>query len=98
MAAIGGVTNMIKEHKKRCLVVVVLLVVAIILIIVYAHNICGFADWQPLSSAPWSSPDYKLLKKNHTGDTRRSDNKEDTWKRSDFLKSVAEFNKRAADR
>ena len=47
--------------------------------------------------ASWTSPDYKLLNKSHTGQTRRSDNKNDNWSRKDMIESVSRFNRMAAE-
>jgi hypothetical protein len=88
-------TNKIKQHKKSCISVVCLIVVVILLIIVWAHN-CEPDHFMAKYKTPWSSPDYKLLKKNHTGRARRSDSKEDNWSKDDFNKSVKKFNKLAA--
>lgn len=78
--------EMIAKHKKSCAVVCIALLVIAVLVIVAVSN-SGFS-----SKMPWSSPDMKLLKKNHTGDTRRSDNKIDGWSKDDYAKSVAKFN------
>lgn len=90
-ATASGICDMLMKHKKSCLIVVVLIMVIVIMLIIWAHN-C------PPDSfiARWTSPDYKLLKKNHTDKARRSDSKEDTWNKADFIKSVTEFNKKAA--
>lgn len=82
--------EVIAKHKKSCAVVCVALLIIAVLIIVAANN-SGF-----MSKMPWSSPDMKLLKKNHTGDTRRSDNKIDGWSKDDYVKSVNKFNSMAA--
>jgi hypothetical protein len=88
-------TNKIKEHKKSCVSVICLILVIIVLVIVWAHN-CEPDHFMAKYKAPWSSPDYKLLKKNHAGRARRSDSKEDNWNKDDFLQSVKKFNKLAA--
>jgi hypothetical protein len=82
-------------HKKSCICVVLLIVVIIILVFVYAHN-CPTDSFMSKYKIPWVSPDYKLRNKNHTNMARRSDNKEDDWNKSDFLKSVSRFNTLAA--
>ncbi len=91
--------ELIANHKKSCIVVCVVLVVIAVLLIVWASN-CpdGFAaKFVPaVGMATWNSPDMKLLKKNHTGDTRRSDNKIDGWSKEDYMKSVEEFNRLAS--
>jgi hypothetical protein len=90
--------ELIANHKKSCIVVCGVLVVIAVLLIVWASNAPdGFvAKYVPaVGMATWSSPDVKLLKKNHTGDTRRSDNKIDGWSKEDYAKSVEEFNRAA---
>ena len=82
-------------HKKSCISVVALVVIIIIVIFIWAHNYSpdGFTTkWLPA----WASPDLKLLNKNHTGETRRSDNKVDDWSSKDFIESVAKFNHAAS--
>lgn len=85
----------IAKHKKSCICVVLLIIIVFILIVVYAHN-CPTDSFMSKYKLPWSSADYKLLNKNHSGMARRSDNKEDNWNKKDFLKSVARFNSLAA--
>lgn len=85
----------IKKHKKSCLVVVCLIFIVVMLVIVWAHN-CPPDHFMSKYKIPWSSPDYKLLNKNHVNKARRSDNKEDNWSKRDFLESVSKFNKLAA--
>lgn len=63
----------------------------IVLIILFATGTIG----EGMSS--WTSPDYKLLNKSHTGQTRRSDNKNDNWSRKDMIESVSRFNRIAAE-
>ena len=91
--------ELIANHKKSCIVVCVVLVVIAVLLIIWASNAPdGFvAKYIPaVAVATWNSPDAKLLKKNHTGDTRRSDNKIDGWSKEDYAKSVGEFNRLAS--
>ena len=90
--------ELIANHKKSCVVVCVVLVVIAVLLIVWSSNAPdGFiAKYVPaVGMATWNSPDMKLLKKNHTGDTRRSDSKIDGWSKEDYEKSVTEFNRLA---
>lgn len=90
--------ELIANHKKSCIDVCVVFVVIAVLLIVWASN-CpdGFvAKYIPAASlVTWSSPDMKLLKKNHVGETRRSDSKIDGWSKEDYAKSVDEFNRLA---
>lgn len=75
--------------KFQILGVVVLIV---IMLVVLARN-GTFGD----GMANWTSSDYKLLNKSHTGQTRRSDNKNDNWSRKDMIESVSRFNRIAAE-
>jgi hypothetical protein len=91
--------ELIANHKKSCIMVCGAIVILVIVLVVWASNAPdGFvAKYVPaVGMATWSSPDMKLLKKNHTGDTRRSDNKIDGWSKEDYMASVDEFNKIAA--
>ena len=85
----------IAKHKKSCLSAVCLIVAVIVLIVIWAHN-CPPDHFMAKYKTPWSSPDYKMLGKNHTSKARRSDSKEDNWSKKDFLTSVEHFNKLAA--
>lgn len=85
----------IAKHKKSCLSAVCLIVLVIILTFIWAHN-CPPDHFMAKFKTPWSSPDYKLLRKNHAGKVKRSDSNEDNWSKKDFLKSVEHFNKIAA--
>jgi len=85
----------IAKHKKSCISAISLIVVVIFLIIICVHN-CPQDHFMAKYKQPWSSPDYKLLGKNHTSKARRSDSKEDNWNKNDFLKSVEHFNKIAS--
>jgi hypothetical protein len=85
----------IAKHKKSCLSAIALIIVVIFLIVICAHN-CPPDHFMAKYKPAWSSPDYKLLGKNHTSKARRSDSKEDNWNKKDFLKSVEHFNKIAS--
>ncbi len=92
-SGLASARELIAKHKKWCAGVCVTLVVIAVLLIVLGYNApAGFVA----SKMPWSSPDVKLLKKNHTGDTRRSDNKIDGWSKDDYIKSVNKFNSLAS--
>lgn len=71
---ITSARELIGNHKKSCIAIcVVLLVIAVLLIVCASNSPDGFvAKYVPaFGMATWGSPDMKLLKKNHTGDTRR---------------------------
>jgi hypothetical protein len=61
----------------------------ILLIVIIARSGCG----QTMKTR-WSSPDFKLLKKNPKG--VRTDPKNDNWSKEDFMESVSRFNNIAA--
>jgi hypothetical protein len=93
-SAFTSARDLIAKHKKSCAAVCVTLIVIAVLLIVWAHNCpdAFVAKYVPT----WGSPDVKLLKKNHTGDTRRSDNKIDGWSKDDYIRSVNKFNSLAS--
>jgi hypothetical protein len=93
-SAFTSARELVAKHKKSCMAVCATLVVIAVLLIVWAHNCPDtfVAKYVPT----WGSPDVKLLKKNHTGDTKRSDNKIDGWSKEDYHKSVDKFNELAS--
>lgn len=87
---VASARELVAKHKKSCVMVIAAVVIIAVIMMVWAHN-CpdGFVS----KYAPaWGSPDFKLLKKNHTGDTRRSDNKVDNWTKADYMAAVEKFN------
>lgn len=87
---VASAKELVAKHKKSCIMIVAAVVVIAFILILWAHNCPDtfVAKYVPT----WGSPDFKLLKKNHTGDTRRSDNKVDGWSKADYMAAVAKFN------
>ena len=87
---VASAKELVAKHKKSTIMVIAVVVVIAIILIVWAHNCpdAFVAKYVPT----WGSPDVKLLNKNHTGDTCRSDNKVDGWSKSDYMAAVEKFN------
>lgn len=87
---VASAKELIAKHKKSSVLIVVGVLLIAIILIVWAHNCpdAFVAKYVPT----WGSPDFKLLNKNHVGDTRRSDNKIDGWSKADYMAAVEKFN------
>lgn len=82
--------ELVAKHKKSSIMIVAAVIVIAFILILWAHNCPDtfVAKYVPT----WGSPDFKMLKKNHIDDTRRSDNKVDNWTKADYMAAVEKFN------